>query len=117
MRIVHFSDIHVEKGGFFRPDLMEKVVEETNEYAPDLVVMAGDLTGEGYREQFEQAKSYLDQIECENMVAVMGNHDARNVGYRYFQELFGPRSGARVIPVPEGEAKVVTLDTTKPDEV
>jgi 3',5'-cyclic AMP phosphodiesterase CpdA len=115
MRVVHFSDIHVESGGLFRPDLMEKVVEETNEWGPDLVVMAGDLTGAGYRQQFEQAKSYLDRIECPNVVAVMGNHDARNVGYRYFQELFGPRSGARVVPVPEGEAKVVALDTTKPD--
>ena len=115
MRIVHFSDIHVEEGGLFRPDLMEKVVEETNEYAPDLVVMAGDLTGAGYRRQFKQAKTYLDRIECQNMVAVMGNHDARNVGYRYFQEFVGPRSGARVVSVPEGEAKVVTLDTTKPD--
>ena len=95
--------------------MIEKGVEETNEYRPDLVVMAGDLTGAGYRQQFEQAKGYLDRIECPNTVAVMGNHDARNVGYRYFQELFGPRSGARVIPVPEGEAKVITLDTTKPD--
>lgn len=84
MRIVQFSDIHVEEGGLFRPELMEKVVEETNEYAPDLVAMAGDLTGAGYRRQFEQAKTYLDRIECPNMVVVMGNHDARNVGYRYF---------------------------------
>ncbi len=94
---------------------MEKVVEETNEYGPDLVVMAGDLTGAGYRQQFEEAKAYLDRIECPNTVVVMGNHDARNVGYRYFQELFGPRSGARVVPVPEGDAKVVALDTTTPD--
>jgi len=115
MKIVHFSDIHVESGGLFRPDLMERVVEETNQYGPDLVAMAGDLTGEGYRAQFEEAKGYLDRLECPNVVAVMGNHDVRNIGYRYFQELFGPRSGARVFPVPEGEAKVVALDTTKPD--
>ncbi len=115
MKIVHFSDIHVESGGTFRPDLMERVVEETNQYGPDLVAMAGDLTSEGYRAQFEEAKGYLDRLECPNVVAVMGNHDVRNIGYRYFQELFGPRNGAHVFPVPEGEAKVVALDTTKPD--
>ncbi len=94
---------------------MEKVVEETNECGPDLVVMAGDLTGAGYRQEFQEAKAYLDRIECPNTVTIMGNHDARNVGYRYYQELFGPRSGARVVPVPEGEAKVIALDTTTPD--
>ena len=115
MKIVHFSDIHVESGGLFRPDLMERIVEETNQYGPDLVAMAGDLTGEGYKAQFEEAKGYLDRLECPNVVAVMGNHDARNIGYRYFQELFGLRNEARVLSVSEGEAKVVALDTTKPD--
>lgn len=115
MRVVHFSDIHVESGGLFRPDLMERVVEEANECEPDLVVVAGDLTGEGYRAQFEMAKGYLDRLECPNVVTVMGNHDARNVGHRYFQELFGKRSSSRTIPVAEGEVKVVALDSTKPD--
>jgi 3',5'-cyclic AMP phosphodiesterase CpdA len=115
MKIVQISDIHVEDGGMFRPDLMERVVEETNEQAPDVVAVAGDLTGAGYREQFEAARDYLERLECEEVVAVMGNHDARNVGYRYFEDLFGTRSGARTVSVPEGEAKVVALDSSKPD--
>jgi len=115
MKVVQISDIHAEDGGMFRPDLMERTVEETNDQGPDLVAVAGDLTGEGYREQFEMAKGYLDRLECEHVVTVMGNHDARNVGQRYFEDLFGMRSGARTVPVPEGEAKVVALDSSKPD--
>ncbi len=115
MKIVQISDIHAEDGGLFRPDLMERVVEETNEQAPDLVAVAGDLTGAGYREEFEMAKGYLDRLECEEVVAVMGNHDARNVGHRYFEDLFGMRSGARTVPFSEGEAKVLALDSSKPD--
>jgi Icc protein len=114
MKIVQMSDIHV--GSYlFRPDLLSAVIEETNALSPDLVAVVGDLTTEGYRWEFEEAKGYLDRIECPNVVVAMGNHDSRSVGYRHFEELFGMREGATTVAVPEGEAKVVVLDSTKPD--
>ncbi|CAN5865664.1 metallophosphoesterase [soil metagenome] len=115
MKIVQMSDIHVEDGGKFRPDLLDIVIEETNRLEPDLVAVVGDLTGEGYRKDFEQAKEYLDQLDCPNIQYIMGNHDARNVGYRYFEELFGTRNSSTIVSADEGEAKVVALDSTKPD--
>ena len=115
MRIVQMSDIHAEDGGLFRPDLMENVVEQTNALEPDMVAVVGDLTGEGYRREFDLAKGYLDQLTCPNVVCTMGNHDAKNVGYRYFEDLFGHRSSSRVVQFEGGEAKVVALDSTKPD--
>lgn len=114
MRIVQMSDIHVGSG-LFRPDLLDAAIEEANALEPDLVAVAGDLTMEGYSWEFEEAKRYLDRLTCPHVVKVMGNHDAKNVGYRSFEDLFGMREGAHVIPVPEGEAKVVALDSTKPD--
>ena len=115
MKIVQMSDIHVGSG-LFRPDLLSSVVEETNEFEPDLVVVAGDLTTEGYRWEFEEAKEYLDHLTCPNVVMAMGNHDARNVGYRHFEEFFGMRERAVTVSMPEGETgKVVVLDSTKPD--
>jgi 3',5'-cyclic AMP phosphodiesterase CpdA len=70
---------------------------------------------EGYRWEFEEAKGYLDHLECENVVVIPGNHDAKNVGYRHFEDFFGLREGAVTVSVSEGEAKVVALDSTKPD--
>ncbi len=114
MKIVQISDIHVGSN-LFRPELLSVVVEQTNALSPDLVAIAGDLTTEGYRWEFEEAKGYLDRIECPNVVVIPGNHDARNVGYRHFEEFFGMREGAVTVGVPEGEAKVVAIDSTKPD--
>ena len=115
MKIVQISDIHVG-AGLFKPDLLLSAIEETNELEPDLVVVAGDLTTEGYRWEFEEARGYLDGIECPNVVVAMGNHDARNAGYRHFEEFFGMRERAVTVSAPEGEvAKVVVLDSTKPD--
>jgi Icc protein len=114
VRIVQMSDVHVGSG-LFRRDLLEATIEESNALEPDLVAIVGDLTMEGYRWEFEEAKDYFDRLECPNVVYAMGNHDAKNVGYRHFEEFFGIRERATRIPIPEGEAKVVALDSTKPD--
>src|SRR5919202_4140554 len=113
MKIVQMSDIHLGSS-LFRPDLLSSVVEETNALEPDLVAVAGDLTTEGYRWEFEEAKGYLDRIECPNVVVIPGNHDARSVGYRHFEDFLGMREGTVALGVPEGEAKVVAIDSTKP---
>src|SRR5215207_1305816 len=107
------SDIHV--GPTFVADLMDAAIEETNAFGPHLVAIPGDLTTKGYREEFEEAKAYLDRLECENVVVVPGNHDGHNVGYYHFEDLFGKREGSLTLWVPEGEAKVVALDSSEPD--
>ena len=114
MRIVQMSDVHVGSG-LFRQDLLEATIEESNALEPDLVAIVGDLTMEGYRWEFEEAKEYFDRLECPNVIYAMGNHDAKHVGYRHFEEFFGIRERSAQISVPEGEAKVVALDSTKPD--
>ena len=108
------SDLHVG-AGLFRPELLRAAVEETNELAPDLVVVAGDLTMEGYRGEFEQCREFLSVLECPHVVVTMGNHDARNVGYRHFEDCFGVRDSVMTLDVGEGRAKVVAIDSTKPD--
>ena len=108
------SDLHVG-AGLFRPDLLRAAIDETNELAPDLVVIAGDLTMEGYRGEFEECKRFLDRLICPHVVAAMGNHDARNVGYRHFEDIFGARDSVTTVGVDEGRAKVVAIDSTTPD--
>jgi Icc protein len=108
------SDLHVGEG-LFRPELLSAAIQETNELAPDLVVVAGDLTMEGYRGEFEACKRFLGELTCGHVVVAMGNHDARNVGYRHFEDFFGARDSVMTVPVGEGRAKVVAIDSTKPD--
>src|SRR5215217_4708956 len=84
------SDVHVGSG-LFRQDLLEATIEESNALDPDLVAIVGDLTMEGYRWEFEEARDYFDRLECPNVIYAMGNHDAKNVGYRHFEEFFGIR--------------------------
>ena len=93
---------------------MSAAIEETNELAPDLVVVAGDLTMEGYRGEFERCRRFLDELACRNVVVTMGNHDARNVGYRHFEDFFGSRDSVTTVGR-EGRARVVAIDSTKPD--
>jgi len=87
------SDLHVGSG-LFRADLLEAAIDEANTLAPDLVAVPGDLTTEGYRHEFEQAREFLSRLECPSVLVTMGNHDARNVGYRHFEDFFGLRERA-----------------------
>ena len=119
--IAQLSDLHC---GDLRFDhkLMSSCIEIINEEKPDLTVIAGDLTFEGYREQFDEARSYIDLILCRNKMVIAGNHDCRNVGYLYFEEIFGPRSstiefthsGACGRGLSE-QVKVIAVDSNKAD--
>jgi Icc protein len=108
--IAHISDLHCG-GPYFVPNLMERAISEINDLAPDLVVCSGDLTTFGFKPEYHQAKEYLNRLACESLVVIPGNHDARNVGYVHFEELFGDRSSVLRI----GGVTVVAVDSTEPD--
>jgi 3',5'-cyclic-AMP phosphodiesterase len=90
---------------------MERAIAEINELKPDIVVCSGDLTTFGFKEEFAQAKRYLDTVECDALVVVPGNHDSRNVGYVHFEQLIGERSSV----VRRDGISVVAVDSTEPD--
>ncbi len=64
-------------------------IEEINKLNPNLVVVCGDLTWNGIREQFIEAREFLQKLEPPQIVT-LGNHDAFNVGFLTFEEMFGP---------------------------
>src|SRR4029077_10786451 len=78
--IAHLSDLHCGDPHFV-PDLMERAIAEINDLAPDIVVCSGDLTAFGFKEEYAEARRYLDRLACESFVVIPGNHDSRNVGY------------------------------------
>ena len=108
--IAQISDLHC--GGLhFLPNVLERAIMEVNDLEPDIVVCSGDLTTFGFKEEYREAKSYLERIECETVVVIPGNHDSRNVGYVHFEELFGSRNSVCRV----GEVIVVAVDSTEPD--
>jgi 3',5'-cyclic AMP phosphodiesterase CpdA len=121
LRIAQISDLHCGESGFDE-DLMRSAVERINRMAPDLVVVAGDLTGGGYQWEFEEAARWLAGIQPPKVI-VPGNHDARNVGYIHFQRIFGERfSTYRQEFEPERAERlrasgltVVSVDSSEPD--
>ena len=108
--IAHLSDLHCG-GQYFVPGLLERAISEINDLKPDIVVCSGDLTTFGFKHEYEEARRYLDKVECESMVVIPGNHDSRNVGYVHFEELFGDRNSVLRV----GPATVVAVDSTEPD--
>src|SRR5918994_1843047 len=93
MRIAQLSDIHVLDPRF-EERLLDAAIEEINAEDPDLVVVAGDLTAAGYREEFEYARERLDRVEARQGVYVPDTH---------------------VFAAPEGKVQVVCVDSSKPD--
>ena len=54
MQIVQLSDVHF--GAQFRNDVFTQVINEVNELSPDAVIITGDLTNEGLKEEYEGCK-------------------------------------------------------------
>jgi 3',5'-cyclic AMP phosphodiesterase CpdA len=109
-RIAHISDLHCGSPHFV-PNLMERAITEVNDLAPDVVVCSGDLTSFGFRQEYAEARAYLDRLECEHLVVVPGNHDSRNVGYIHFEEQFGERDSV----VHLNGVSIVAVDSSEPD--
>ena len=110
LTICQISDIHCGSP-YFVPDLLERSILEINDYEPTAVVVSGDLTDAGYRQEFEQAAEYVERFRCENLMVIPGNHDSRNVGYIHFERLFGERYSV----IEFDEAIMVGVDSSEPD--
>jgi Icc protein len=112
--IAQLSDIHVG-GGRYRESLLRTAIDEVNAAEPDLVVVAGDLTDDGYSDQYPLAKQELAALACREVVRVPGNHDARNVGYLRFEDTFGARDSRLHRDFGGVDVALVAVDSSKPD--
>ena len=114
MLIAQLSDVHVG-GARYREELLRTAIEEINAAGPDLVVIAGDLTDDGYPDQYPLAEQELAAIAAEHIVRVPGNHDARNVGYLLFEDTFGARDSRRRFECAGLDVALIGVDSSKPD--
>jgi Icc protein len=112
--IAQLSDVHVG-GSRYREELLRAAIAEVNEAEPDLVVVAGDLTDDGYPDQYPLAQQELAALACAQIVRVPGNHDARNVGYLRYEDTFGARDSRERLECGGLEVALVAVDSSKPD--
>lgn len=121
LRIAQLSDIHCGSE-LFDEELLRSSLDRVNAMDPDVVVVAGDLTAEGYEWQYEEAAGWLDRLEARSLV-IPGNHDARNLGYLHFERLYGDRFPTLTLELDEERAAkvgvdgltVVGVDSSEPD--
>ena len=114
MLLAQLSDLHVN-GARFDAAVLARAVEEIAEAEPDLVVVAGDLTEDGYPDQQEAAARALEPLDGIRRIVIPGNHDARHVGYLWFEETFGCRETAFRERLGDLDVALVAVDSSKPD--
>lgn len=121
LRLVHLASLHCGEP-LYRPQLLTLALDRIQAIAPDVVVVAGDLTAAGYEWEYAEALEHLDRLDAPRVV-VPGNHDARNVGYVHFEQLVGPRFSRWRLPFDDRRAErlgltgltVIGLDSSEPD--
>ena len=110
MKIAHVSDLHLTSMNFVK-EWGENVIKILDSEDPDIVVITGDFTTESFIHEWDIVKEYVNRIDSKNLLMVPGNHDARNEGYKIFEEIFETR-----FPCYEDEKVVILgLDSTVPD--
>ncbi|WP_416182790.1 metallophosphoesterase family protein [Methanosarcina sp.] len=91
--------------------MAESMLQSINQLDPDIVVITGDLTENGFSAEYDGVKKFIDRIECKDRVLVPGNHDSKNAGYLHFEDLFENRFSTRNL----GGVTVVGADSSQPD--
>jgi 3',5'-cyclic AMP phosphodiesterase CpdA len=110
MKIIQISDLHVS-GSYFVPEWGDLVVDRVNSINPDLLIISGDITDDGHMFEYEKAVEFVSRFKIKNRFMVPGNHDARNEGYKLFEEQFGDR-----FPVFENDQIFIQgFDSSAPD--
>lgn len=116
-RILHISDLH------FGPPFVSSVAEALLEYIPalqpDVIVISGDLTQRARREQFQQARDFINRLPDVPRLIIPGNHDVPL--WRVFERIVSPLAlyseyiSADLNPVLQvGDVYLVGLDSTSP---
>jgi 3',5'-cyclic AMP phosphodiesterase CpdA len=117
LTILQGSDLHF--GSAYDPEAGEAFVRAIDERAPDLVVIAGDLTQRAKAREYREARRFLDSLDHLPVVVTPGNHDVPL--YRAFERLLAPFGNYRRYISPDLDtvtrvpgAVVVALNTAAP---
>jgi 3',5'-cyclic AMP phosphodiesterase CpdA len=86
LTLLHISDLHF--GPPFVAHVGESVLRAARQLAPDIIVASGDFTQRAKREQYAEARAFLDRLPDVPVMVTPGNHDVPL--YRVFERIFAP---------------------------
>jgi len=117
LRILQISDLHF--GPPFVPRVGTALLRVAPQLDPDVVIVSGDMTQRARREQFIEAREYLNQLPDVPTLVIPGNHDVPL--YRVLERLRTPHALYREYISQElnqvlrvDGAVIVGLDSTAP---
>ena len=117
MNILQISDVHF--GPYYVPEAGEALLRAVQELESDVIIVSGDFTQRARREQFAEARKFLDRLPDCPTVVIPGNHDVPL--YRVFERIFKPYdlykeyiSKDLDMVLRSEEAVIVALNSTKP---
>ncbi|UTB33519.1 MAG: metallophosphoesterase [Methanobacterium sp. ERen5] len=112
-KIIQISDIHFGEKTFSM-ELKNNLLRQVSDENPDLIIVSGDLTTEGYSHEYDDAAEFVDELNSISEVHVVpGNHDARNVGLIHFEKQIGERKFIHIDK--SGGFVIAGLDSSEPD--
>src|SRR5688500_19547954 len=86
MNLLQISDVHF--GPFYVPKVGEALLRAVRELEFEVMIVSGDFTQRAKREQFAEARTFLDQLPQCPTIVTPGNHDVPL--YRVFERVFNP---------------------------
>ena len=91
-RVVGYDNWWRNRAHSFTADTLNRLVADLKEQAPDHIAVTGDLTNIAMREEFENARRWLDGLGPPDLVtAIPGNHDAYVPGAHHrYRTLWAP---------------------------
>ncbi len=91
-RLIGYANWHRNRAHLLTSVTLEHLVADLKEQAPDHIAVTGDLTNIARREEFENARAWLEQLgPPDKVTAIPGNHDAYVPGARRrYSKLWAP---------------------------
>jgi 3',5'-cyclic AMP phosphodiesterase CpdA len=117
MNLLQISDLHF--GPYYVPEVGDALLRVAGELETDVIIASGDFTQRAKREQFVEARAFMDQLPKLPLIVIPGNHDVPL--YRVFERVFSPYALYAEYISPElntvyrhEEAVIVALNSTSP---
>lgn len=91
-RIVGYTNWRRNRAGAMTADTLDRLVADLRAQAPDHIAVTGDLTNIAMREEFENARRWLEELGPPvHVTAIPGNHDAYVPrAHHRFRKLWAP---------------------------